>query len=279
MPSSWQKRFNASSVEVRSRIADPVDPEVLDELATMPDFLRAYDPDGLGSPSSTPGARRSDAARVHGLVPRPAAPRHRGTPGVTDLRVAAGEAVTPRAPAGATCPSSRRRIDARRRWGSTAPRRRSSSWPVGCASMAWSFPGGHRSGRVCRPRSTCRLGWSPTVEPLSDVAEVAVAESPAGPRGAAPVLIGPVGGAGRGPRGGQCDAPDQPHHHARVRRAPARGGGGLHARAATGARGRRTSTIRRHAARGRPRGDLLLPIPPPRGVGGAARLRASSVIR
>ncbi len=47
MPSSWQKRFNASSVEVRSRIADPVAPEMLDELATMPDFLRAYDPAGM----------------------------------------------------------------------------------------------------------------------------------------------------------------------------------------------------------------------------------------
>ena len=47
MPSSWQKRFNASSVEVRSRIADPVDPHWLEELATLPDFGRAYDPAGL----------------------------------------------------------------------------------------------------------------------------------------------------------------------------------------------------------------------------------------
>jgi transaldolase len=48
LPSSWQKRFNASSVEVRPRIDDPVDPAILDELRTrFPDFVRAYEPDGL----------------------------------------------------------------------------------------------------------------------------------------------------------------------------------------------------------------------------------------
>ena len=46
MPSSWQKRFNASSVEVRPRIDDPV--PYVDELARhFPDFLAAYQPDGL----------------------------------------------------------------------------------------------------------------------------------------------------------------------------------------------------------------------------------------
>ena len=46
MPSSWQKRFNASSVEVRPRIDDPV--PYVDELrAAFPDFVRAYEPDGL----------------------------------------------------------------------------------------------------------------------------------------------------------------------------------------------------------------------------------------
>ncbi len=46
MPSSWQKRFNASSIEVRSRIDDPV--PYVDELARhFPDFLAAYQPDGL----------------------------------------------------------------------------------------------------------------------------------------------------------------------------------------------------------------------------------------
>ena len=48
MPSSWQKRFNASDVEVRPRIDDPVDPAIVAELAAhFPDFVRAYEPDGL----------------------------------------------------------------------------------------------------------------------------------------------------------------------------------------------------------------------------------------
>ncbi len=48
MPSSWQKRFNASDVEVRPRIDDPVDPAIVAELiAQFPDFVRAYEPDGL----------------------------------------------------------------------------------------------------------------------------------------------------------------------------------------------------------------------------------------
>jgi transaldolase len=48
LPSTWQKRFNASSVEVRARIDDPVDPRIIDELrARFPDFERAYEPDGL----------------------------------------------------------------------------------------------------------------------------------------------------------------------------------------------------------------------------------------
>jgi transaldolase len=48
LPASWQRRFNASEVEVRPRIDDPVDPRILDELQTrLPDFGRAYEPDGL----------------------------------------------------------------------------------------------------------------------------------------------------------------------------------------------------------------------------------------
>lgn len=46
MPASWQRRFNASSVEVRPRIDDPV--PYVDELRRhLPDFERAYEPDGL----------------------------------------------------------------------------------------------------------------------------------------------------------------------------------------------------------------------------------------
>lgn len=47
LPSAWQKRFNASSIEVRSRIDDPVPAEALAELAGLEDFARAHEPDGL----------------------------------------------------------------------------------------------------------------------------------------------------------------------------------------------------------------------------------------
>ena len=48
LPAAWQRRFNASVIEVRPRIDDPVDPSVIDELArAFPDFVRAYEPDGL----------------------------------------------------------------------------------------------------------------------------------------------------------------------------------------------------------------------------------------
>ncbi len=42
LPSVWQKRFNASSVQVRERMDDPVDPVYIDELRTQfPDFRHA----------------------------------------------------------------------------------------------------------------------------------------------------------------------------------------------------------------------------------------------
>jgi transaldolase len=47
MTSQWQKRFNASSIEVQPRFDEPVDPEILDELSGVPDFRRAFDEDGL----------------------------------------------------------------------------------------------------------------------------------------------------------------------------------------------------------------------------------------
>jgi transaldolase len=47
-PSVWQKRFNASEIEVRPRIDEPVDPTIVDQLlAHFPDFARAYDEGGL----------------------------------------------------------------------------------------------------------------------------------------------------------------------------------------------------------------------------------------
>lgn len=48
IPSAWQKKFNASSIPVASRIDDPVPPAVLEQLLSrFPDFRRAYEPDGL----------------------------------------------------------------------------------------------------------------------------------------------------------------------------------------------------------------------------------------
>lgn len=48
IPSSWQKLFNASQVEVKPRINDPVDPAIVSELyERIPDFRKAYDEDGM----------------------------------------------------------------------------------------------------------------------------------------------------------------------------------------------------------------------------------------
>lgn len=48
IPSSWQKLFNASAVEVRERMADPVQPRIVEELYDrIPDFRMAYDEDGM----------------------------------------------------------------------------------------------------------------------------------------------------------------------------------------------------------------------------------------
>ena len=47
-PYSWQVRFNASDIEVRPRIDEPVQAKVVEELnRKFPDFRRAYTEDGL----------------------------------------------------------------------------------------------------------------------------------------------------------------------------------------------------------------------------------------
>ena len=47
-PSAWQRRINAGDVEVRPRIDDPVDSELVENLLKhFPDFRRAYLEDGL----------------------------------------------------------------------------------------------------------------------------------------------------------------------------------------------------------------------------------------
>jgi transaldolase len=48
IPYKWQRLFNASDIEVRRRIDDPVPAEIVEELQRLvPDFGRAYEPDGL----------------------------------------------------------------------------------------------------------------------------------------------------------------------------------------------------------------------------------------
>jgi transaldolase len=44
----WQQKFNASDVEMKNRIDDPVDPRIIAELEKkFPDFRRAYDEKGM----------------------------------------------------------------------------------------------------------------------------------------------------------------------------------------------------------------------------------------
>jgi len=48
IPYGWQRRFNDSDVEVKDRWADPVPQAYVDELvAHCPEFVKAYEPDGL----------------------------------------------------------------------------------------------------------------------------------------------------------------------------------------------------------------------------------------
>ena len=48
IPPAWQRLLNASGIEVRPRIDEPVDDAILRELLdAIPDFRRAYEPDGL----------------------------------------------------------------------------------------------------------------------------------------------------------------------------------------------------------------------------------------
>jgi transaldolase len=48
MPHAWQVRFNKSGIDLEERIQVPVDARIIDDLRRrVPDFVRAYEPDGL----------------------------------------------------------------------------------------------------------------------------------------------------------------------------------------------------------------------------------------
>ncbi|HLO31541.1 MAG TPA: transaldolase family protein [Anaerolineales bacterium] len=48
LPYEWQLKANASDIEVRERMSNPVDPQIIDAMhERIPDFRRAYDEDGM----------------------------------------------------------------------------------------------------------------------------------------------------------------------------------------------------------------------------------------
>jgi transaldolase len=50
LPHAWQVRFNASGITPAPRMEEPVDSEILEDLlARIPDFRRAYEPDGMAA--------------------------------------------------------------------------------------------------------------------------------------------------------------------------------------------------------------------------------------
>ena len=70
MPAVWQRRFDASSVEGPAADGRPRRPAIVDELQRhFPDFVRAYEPDGLAPASSTRSGRaRGRSARSSGRI-------------------------------------------------------------------------------------------------------------------------------------------------------------------------------------------------------------------
>jgi transaldolase len=48
LPYEWQLKANASDIEVKGRMSNPVDQKIIDTMyAKIPDFRRAYDEDGM----------------------------------------------------------------------------------------------------------------------------------------------------------------------------------------------------------------------------------------
>lgn len=74
MPHAWQQRFNNSGIDPRPRIDVPVDQALVDDLlARVPDFRRAYEPDGLAPAEfvtfgATARTLRAFIASYHDLI-------------------------------------------------------------------------------------------------------------------------------------------------------------------------------------------------------------------
>jgi transaldolase len=74
IPYEWQLKINASDIPVVERIHNPVDPAIVDALYTrIPDFRRAYDPDGMAvqefdSYGATVRTLRTFIAAAHDLM-------------------------------------------------------------------------------------------------------------------------------------------------------------------------------------------------------------------
>jgi transaldolase len=74
MPHAWQVRFERSGLAPASRIDVPVDPDLVAELIErVPDFSRAYEPDGMpidafDTYGATVRTLRSFTASYHDLV-------------------------------------------------------------------------------------------------------------------------------------------------------------------------------------------------------------------
>ena len=47
MPFAWQQRFDALGIDPEPRIDVPVDPAIVSGLLQVPDFRRAYEPEGM----------------------------------------------------------------------------------------------------------------------------------------------------------------------------------------------------------------------------------------
>lgn len=47
IPYAWQQKYNQSNYEIYSRIDEPISKETLQKLRQLPEFVKAYDPNGL----------------------------------------------------------------------------------------------------------------------------------------------------------------------------------------------------------------------------------------